>query len=336
MLAKVSVIVPIYNVEQYLHRCIDSLIAQTMVDIEIILVNDASPDRSMDIMLEYKKAYPDRIIIIDSKENMKQGGARNLGIRAATSEYIGFVDSDDWVHPEMFRMLYETAINKSADIVSCNAYRANSDSEITPYLHRDLTSLTGEMSDIKKELFLIYGASPGVVTKIYKKSLIIDNQIWFPEKLFYEDNFWGPLIFLHARSYHHVNESFYYYYLNLNSTITRQESHHHFDRLLIEIMKLETYKKIGLFDKFKDAIEFSFIRLYYINSLHLAFTRFKNPPFNKIFEIRKYMKDEFPFYRENKYFHLFSKVEQVLTGLNDVSPYKAYEWYKTIINKNVK
>lgn len=90
----VSIIVPCYNVEKYLPRCIESLVNQTLEDIEIILVNDASPDNSIKIMKEYELKYPNKIKIIDSQINLRQGGARNLGIDIATGEFIGFVDSD--------------------------------------------------------------------------------------------------------------------------------------------------------------------------------------------------------------------------------------------------
>lgn len=329
-MAKVSVIVPIYNVEQYLRRCIDSLLLQSLNDIEIILVNDASPDRSLDIMRHYEHMHPDKIIIIDSKENLKQGGARNLGIKAASANYIGFVDGDDWVHKNMFEDLYKEALEKNAEMVSCNACRVNDQEEITPYLHRDLSSLVGKLDRQKRELLLLNGAAPGVVTKIYRKSLIIDQDIWFPEHLFYEDNLWMQLVYLYADNYHHLDKNYYFYYTNMNSTITTTESMHHFDRLVIEKMKLEQYKKRGLYDLYSDAIEFSFIQLYYVNSLHLAFTRYSSPPFDKVYEMRKFMKEHFPHYRQSKYFHLTSQVGQVLTALNDISPYKAYEWYKTV------
>ena len=329
-MAKLSIIVPIYNVEQYLRRCVDSLIQQTLSDIEIILVNDASPDNSITIMREYEHRYPDKIVVIDSSVNLKQGGARNLGIRAATADYIGFIDSDDWVDPNMFEQLYNKAIEKNADVVSCNSFRAMSESEYVPFLPRDLSSITGELDVRKREAILIEGSSPGIVSKIYKRNMIVDHSIWFPEHLFYEDNLWGPLVFLYANNYYHINESYYYYYLNSNSTVVSTESMHHFERLTVEIMKLEQYKDRGLYEQYKDAIECSFINLYYVNSLHLAFTRFKRPPFAKVFEMRKYMKEYFPDYRKSKYFNRISEVGKMLTGLNDISPYKAYQWYKEV------
>ncbi|WP_294594847.1 glycosyltransferase family 2 protein, partial [uncultured Rikenella sp.] len=93
---KVSVIVPCYNAEQFLTRCLDSLVNQTLEGIEIICVNDASPDNGIAILRDYETRYPN-VVVIDLKENVRQGGARNRGIEIARGEYIGFVDADDWV-----------------------------------------------------------------------------------------------------------------------------------------------------------------------------------------------------------------------------------------------
>ena len=117
MYPKVSVIVPVYNVEKYIGICIDSLLGQTLKDLEIILVNDASPDQSIDILRSYEKQYPDRIVVIDSRENKRQGGARNLGIRKAQGEFIGFVDGDDFVRNDMYEVLLNKIQETCADFV---------------------------------------------------------------------------------------------------------------------------------------------------------------------------------------------------------------------------
>lgn len=112
---KVSVIIPCYNVERFLQDCIDSLLAQTLNDIEFIFINDASPDNSLDILLKNQYKYPGKIKVVDLKHNICQGGARNKGIEIARGEYIGFVDSDDMVLPEMYEMLYNEAALAKAD-----------------------------------------------------------------------------------------------------------------------------------------------------------------------------------------------------------------------------
>lgn len=107
-MVKVSIIVPVYNVEKYLKKCLNSLVNQTLDDIEIIVVNDESPDNSQRIIDEFEKKYPSKIKTI-TKKNGGQGSARNEGLKVATGEYIGYVDSDDYISNTMFEKMYNTA-----------------------------------------------------------------------------------------------------------------------------------------------------------------------------------------------------------------------------------
>lgn len=121
MRAKISIIVPVFNMEKYLHECMDSLINQTFKDIEIICFNDASTDNSLSILRKYESC-DNRVKVIDSKLNIKQGGGRNVGIRMSSADYITFVDSDDKVSPKFAEILYKTAIGTNADIVVSDLY----------------------------------------------------------------------------------------------------------------------------------------------------------------------------------------------------------------------
>lgn len=117
----VSIIVPVYNVEEYLDQCLDSLTSQTLKNIEIICINDASTDSSLIKLQEWAKK-DSRIIVIDSKINKKQGGARNLGIKRASGIYLGFVDSDDFVSNNMYEMLIRHSNGMKSDIVISSRY----------------------------------------------------------------------------------------------------------------------------------------------------------------------------------------------------------------------
>ena len=118
MTIKVSVIVPVYNVEKYLRQCLDSLVNQTLKDIEIICINDGTKDNSVEIINEYVKKCPNIILI--NQENQGLGMARNNAMKHAKGDYIAFVDSDDWVDTDMYEVLYNKAIETDADIVECD------------------------------------------------------------------------------------------------------------------------------------------------------------------------------------------------------------------------
>ena len=123
---KVSIIIPVYGVEKYVSKCLESLVNQTLNDIEIIVVNDGTKDNSQKIIDKYVKKYPDKVKSF-IKENGGQGSARNYGLKQANGDYIGYVDSDDYVELEMYEKLYNKAISDNLDIAICGNYNVSED-----------------------------------------------------------------------------------------------------------------------------------------------------------------------------------------------------------------
>ena len=328
----VSIIVPVYNVQAYLRTCINSLISQTLKDIEIIAVNDASTDNSLEILREYEAAYKGKVVVIDSPVNLRQGGARNLGIKAARADYIGFVDSDDWAAPNMFKLLYEKAVLKDADITQILHWKYVSDNDceqVTGHMFNEKASLSGkELTDLDREILLLAGGG-GIWSKLYRRALIVDNDIFFPQHLRYEDNFWDPLIKMYAKKYVLIPKSAYYYRQTQTSTVTLRNASYHLDRLTIERMKLEEYKKRGLFDRFKNAIEASFTRLFYFNTVSMMLKRFDKPDFKLMRSLKRELFQTFPRFLKNPYyFTVFSKKERIFMRLLFLSPRGAYQLLK--------
>jgi len=178
---KVSIIVPVYNTEKYLRKCLDSLVLQTLEEIEIVAVDDGSTDRSGEILDEYLEKYPQKMTVVH-KENGGQGIARNIGITMCQGEYIGFMDSDDYVELTMYQTLYETAVANNADFVECQ-YRYvrsenNQEIELSTY---------GNVREYEtvKEMFVNPLVSPW--NKMYKKELLLESGSWFTEGVIYED-----------------------------------------------------------------------------------------------------------------------------------------------------
>lgn len=211
---KISIIIPVYNVEKYLRRCIDSCISQTMQEIEIILVNDASPDNSHIIMKQYETAYPDKIKCIYLKKNIRQGGARNRALEIAQGEFVLFVDSDDWIDETMCEELYEKAKEKNADIVYCDVLRETVSGYCISSRFDD--TLTGIVDAQKiKELTLQLYVGP--CAHLIKKDIIILNQLFFPEGVFSEDTAITRIWDIHAKCIEKVSKPLYTYCLNLES-----------------------------------------------------------------------------------------------------------------------
>lgn len=197
MSKKLSIIVPVYNMatEGKLNYCLDSLVGQTirgLYDYEILCVDDASTDDSLEILLDYQKRYPELVCVIPNPVNLRQGGAKNAGLRVAQGEWIGFIDSDDWVSPDYYEKLLKKAEATGADLVGCDYSLVDHHTfEVGKVIVNNTPDQTGDLTKEKHErLFMRPGS---MVLKIYKHSVIRENHLDFPEHIFYEDNCAGPL-----------------------------------------------------------------------------------------------------------------------------------------------
>lgn len=278
---KVSIIVPVYNVESILSRCLDSLVNQSLKEIEIICVNDASTDNSLKILYKYAAQYKN-IRVIDLKENLHQGGARNRGIEIAEGDFIGFVDSDDWIDLKMYEKLYNLAISSNADLVSCDYDTVNSEGNILSESITDQNKFCGEISEQIRDEFLITTGS--VWSKLYKKDLLVKNNVWFPEKIFYEDNYFVPIVALYAHRYAHISECLYHYFVNINSTTQKRNSKNIEDRIKSLDLQMNYFKSNKLLEKYPKSIEYIVFRTLY-NTITMYLNTFDSPQMKFLHEI---------------------------------------------------
>jgi glycosyltransferase involved in cell wall biosynthesis len=176
---KVSIIVPIYNVEKYLRQCLDSIVGQTLADLEIILINDGSKDGSPDIMREY--AARDRRVKIIDKPNEGYGRTMNRGIDAARGEYVGIVESDDWADPDMFEALYSLAARHDADVVKSNHFQfADAGGEKSKKIRMLPENDIGRVINPKERSDIFY-CQPCIWSAIYKRDFLNKRKIRFLE-----------------------------------------------------------------------------------------------------------------------------------------------------------
>ena len=206
MILKVSVIVPVYNSEKHLRECLDSLVNQTLKDLEVIVIDDASTDKSFEIIMEYKNRYPEKIKVFKNEQNKGQGASRNVGLSLATGAFIGFLDSDDYVTPTMYEELYNNAINNKADIVSTRLTFVKDNS----YLGKTFESYNQETSyNPLENPNLVLDESPSVCNKLFKKKFLQDQT-------FLEDCIWEDVAFTYANLFNaskvvHLNNMGYFY-----------------------------------------------------------------------------------------------------------------------------
>lgn len=218
--ANISVIIPVYNVEKYLTACIDSLMCQGNLYIEIILVNDGSTDKSGMIANEY--ARKDNRIKVIHKENGGASAARNAGLNVALGEYIVFLDSDDWIKEDSLPPLFEEAVKHHADVVMGNMWLCNQDGNVEePFkvVPHDLISnnLSGRESFIWLVKTRFYLPSP--VRYIYRRNFLNKIQARFEEGIMHEDELWIPIILFYAEKMTITDIEFYYYRQNEESVM---------------------------------------------------------------------------------------------------------------------
>lgn len=216
---KVSIIIPFFNAEQYISRCAKSLFEQTLDSIEFVFVNDCSTDSSVLVLKNLIKLYPDRkeaVKIVCHQKNLGSAASRNTGLNHVKGEFVGWVDSDDWVKPEMFKVLYDISVLNRADLIWCNFYKAFPDKNIETIQDVALNNIIFIQS-------LISGRVEGMLwNKLMRHSIIKNNNIRFLEgNDLGEDKMFLIKYLYHSRSIIFENSSLYFYVINKNISITR-------------------------------------------------------------------------------------------------------------------
>ena len=260
-----SVIIPVYNVENYLNECLDSVTSQTLKEMEIICIDDGSTDNSPYILKEYQKK--DSRIKIITKENGGQATARNLGIKEAQGEYIAFVDSDDFIEPTMFEKLYTKAKDYNLDITMCKiATYNNQTKEIKDNVWY---YMLGVFRDFEKDIFshkdtkeFTCNIAVTPYNKIYKTTLLKENNILFPEGLIFEDEKFFYDTYLRAKRVSIVDEFLYYYRINRKgSTVDTIKDNDFSDIVPISKLIRETFKETDNYEDYKILLSNRFIHL---------------------------------------------------------------------------
>ncbi len=212
---KVSVIVPIYNAEKFLHKCLDSICAQTLKEIEIICVNDGSTDNSLSIIQKYEKK--DKRVKLISQENQGQSSARNKAMMSAKGEYLAFIDADDYINDCFLEKLYLAAIKKNADIALGNIIRVEEGKECRYVFSCKKAKNAQDASDIFRLLNI--PKTCYVWNRIYKRNFLVENNLYFKEGAVYEDIIWSTLVAANAKNAVSVTQANYYYVYNANSMV---------------------------------------------------------------------------------------------------------------------
>lgn len=285
---KVSVIVPVYNVEKYVGKCLETLVNQTLQDIEIIVVNDGSTDNSKQEIEKYLEKYGSKIKYFE-KENGGLSDARNYGMKYATGDYIAFLDSDDYVDITIYEKMYNKAVQDNCDFIECDFVWKYDDKEV-----KDL----GEVYEDKHEML----ANARVVAwnKLIKKELINKANIEFPKGLRYEDVEFFYKLIPYIEKFGFVKEYLIYYIQRGNSIVnTQNERTKEIFQILDNVLKY--YKEKGFYEEYKEELEYAYTRLVLCSSF-LRIVKIKDKKIRKeqLEETWTNLNQNFPNWKHNQ------------------------------------
>lgn len=285
---KVSVIVPVYNVEQYLEKCLLSLVNQSLKDMEIIIVNDGSKDRSQEIIDRYVERYNN--IVSLEKENGGLSDARNYGVQYAKGEYVAFVDSDDYVDYTMFEKMYHRAVEGNLDVVVCDTVI-----QFSTYSYILKSNMRFSEENVRNYIF----APPMACTRIVKREIM--QCFPFQKGIYYEDLNTTPTYVVKTKKIGFLEEALYFYVQRADSIMNQMDFH---EKLLDIFKVLDNVRKVYLenfvFEKFHDEIEYLYL-IHLLRSASLRFLQYKNTEIY-LKKINQTIRAKFPNWKMNPYF----------------------------------
>ncbi|MDT2893037.1 glycosyltransferase [Lactococcus lactis] len=281
-----TVVIPVYNVEKYLKRCVESVLVQEWHNYDILLVDDGSTDSSPKICDDYAKVYD--FISVIHKKNGGLSEARNTGISHAKGDYVYFPDSDDWLEPQTFKELADVLESQEFDIVSFN--REFVKGEEDPIVSDPLVTQVYGGKDAFVQMLKHSYITGFANDKIYKKSLFIDNNISFPKGKYYEDLGTNYKLFLSAENVFATNQKYYHYLIDNPDSITQSWNEQKFSDMF------EFYKDIFYSDFVRSRLnqeELQTSQLYYVNGLiHILASLYKSKLDKKYIDITDQVKQE--------------------------------------------
>ncbi len=330
---KLSIIVPVFNMasDNKLQFCLDSLLSQNLQDYEIIAVDDCSTDNSLEVLKKYEAGNQDKFKAIHSEVNKHQGGAKNIGIKAATGEWIGFIDADDWIDPDMYRLMLEKADETGADMVGCDLNLVHSHTyEVGEVIESNGSQdQCGDLDHEKKKSLILDGGR--LVVKIYKRENILNNRLFFPENIFYEDNAMSNSYLLTARHYEHIDKPWYYYYQHSASTVHSFSERMCLDRMEAARIMISEAKRLGFYDEFKTELEYEFTQLFYVNTLFTYMPCVRPCKLSFVKMLTQEMKETFPDFQKNSYYtERTGAEEKKLVAMACGSAAKFFCYYKLL------
>lgn len=311
----ISIIVPVYNAEKYLKKCLDSLVNQTKKELEFILINDGSTDKSEEII----KTYKDKRIKYFKNKNQGIGKTRNFGIEKSSGKYLMFLDSDDYFSNDACEILYKEAEKEKADLIVFDYYRVEKGNL------NEVKIESFNAANIKADPNLLLKINLGPCNKIYKTDLIKNNGIKFEESLKYEDTLFVVKAIYNAQKIIKLNRFLHYYMIHEKSETTVRDERV-FDILKI-VDKIRKYLKND--ELIKDSVDKLTVKILTNYTIQQRYQSDKNIAMKFIDSAFDYLSENVPDYKNNKYYSGRSFVKRTIEKSKTLT--KVYiQLYRTV------
>lgn len=293
---KISIIVPVYNAELTIKKCIDSIINQIDDNFELIIINDASNDNTKLVLNKY--IDNPLIKIINNKDNMGIGYSRNIGIKCARYDYISFIDSDDYIKPNMFKVLKENILDNDLIIFNYNKIVKNE-------IYKNEYNFTNREVNFKNNPDILLDINLSPWNKLYKKSLLIDN--YFPENLKYEDAIVVVKAFLNAKKIKIINDKLYNYVVRNNSETTI------IDEKVFDILKISDLIIKELKGKIStNCLEAFMIRNLFRYTIQQKYQKNRKLKYKFVDDAFTFLDTNFPSWKKNKIYNKRSFIKKII------------------------
>ena len=300
---KVSVILPVYGVAQYIKKCTESLLAQTLDDMEFIFVDDHGPDDSIAIAKQTVAGHPReaQFKFLKPEHNLGAGMARNFAIPQANGEYVAFVDSDDWIMPTMFEELYNTAKqNGDCDLCCCQMQKEYPDGILGDVMENPNVG-NGLLTKERRAFVLTHYVSL-FASFIYRRDFLLSNDIQFAEDRSADDSYMVSCAWMTAHSIAYVNKPFYRYLIRPGSVTTTKDSNKYLKRLAVFDKLMQYSKRHHVYEEYKPEIDFMYLKKGYLSSVVNYVVNSSEPQIKTVDGIYQAFVGHVPDYRNNKYF----------------------------------
>ena len=317
----VSVIVPFYNVEEYIEKCLETLVSQTLEDIEIIIVNDGSKDKSIEIVNKFLKTYPEKLVYLE-KENGGLSDARNYAINYAKGEYIAFLDSDDYVEKDMYEKMYELAKKENSDMVECNFYW-----EYPNKIKEDIGVTYNGKNEMLEKIRVV------AWNKLIKREILVNSKVYFPKGYCYEDVEFTYKLIPYIETVSFLKKPCVHYIQRQGSISNSQNER---TKEIFDVLEhvIEYYKEKDIYEKYKEELEYVYIRYAFCSSL-LRIVKIENASLQKELLNLTWEKvnNTFPNWKKNKILKKGKGLKNIYLKTINQFTYRIYTTILSIIQK---